>query len=185
MAKRMLCGHISSTSPHSFLGRVKWSSTGGVDIGWRGPALLLRLDADEGTAVVQHQGRPYLVSLRHVREHRGIYGYTQAEEAVVSLMKHAENLAPYHVQLMGHLCKRSPPGDQWHQIPKDLQEREAFSKAVELSKALATRTLGGVMFGKAIRSLKPPAETTGILITWIQGARDTHFRSITALTTSR
>ena len=31
------------------------------DVGWRGPALLLRLDPDEGIAIIQYQGRPYLV----------------------------------------------------------------------------------------------------------------------------
>ena len=39
------------------------------DVGWRGPATLLRLDKDEGTAILTYQGRPYLVSLRHIRPH--------------------------------------------------------------------------------------------------------------------
>ncbi|CAE7596870.1 CPK34, partial [Symbiodinium pilosum] len=30
------------------------------DVGWRGPATLLRLDKDEGTAILTYQGRPYL-----------------------------------------------------------------------------------------------------------------------------
>ena len=33
------------------------------DQGWRGAALLLRLDADEGAANIQYQGKRYLVSL--------------------------------------------------------------------------------------------------------------------------
>ena len=37
------------------------------DVGWRGPAHLLRLDPDEGVAIIQYQGRPYLVSIRHSR----------------------------------------------------------------------------------------------------------------------
>ncbi len=41
--------------------------------GWRGPALLLRLDTEEGTAVIQYQGRPYLVAIRHIRLFRGIF----------------------------------------------------------------------------------------------------------------
>ena len=39
------------------------------DVGWRGPATLLRLDKDEGTAILTYQGRPYLVSLLHIRPH--------------------------------------------------------------------------------------------------------------------
>lgn len=37
--------------------------------GWRGPCVLLDVDADEGTAVVKSQGLPYIVPLRHIRKH--------------------------------------------------------------------------------------------------------------------
>ena len=34
---------------------------------WRGPAVLLEANQDEGTAVVKHQGKSYLMPLRLIR----------------------------------------------------------------------------------------------------------------------
>ncbi|CAJ1430110.1 unnamed protein product, partial [Effrenium voratum] len=79
-------GGSSFENETASLGRVKWNTTG---------------TPGELTSDGEDQHFCYASMLMHVREHRGIYGYTQAEEAVVSLMKHAENLAPYRVQLMG------------------------------------------------------------------------------------
>ena len=39
--------------------------------GWRGPCRVLETNRDTGTAVVMWQGRPWLISLRHVRKHQG------------------------------------------------------------------------------------------------------------------
>ena len=67
------------------------------DPGWRGPALLLRLDADDGVAVVQYQGKPYLISLRFLRPYRGIFHMTvnkeEPEENLFKLMKVTESMA--------------------------------------------------------------------------------------------
>ena len=35
--------------------------------GWRGPATVLKVNEKAGTAIVEFQGRPYLVGLRHIR----------------------------------------------------------------------------------------------------------------------
>ena len=63
---------------------------------WRGPAMLLRIDADDGVAVIQYQGRPYLVSLRHVRPYRGIYltevQVPDVEQHMRRIMRYAESL---------------------------------------------------------------------------------------------
>eukprot|EP00434_Breviolum_minutum_P045371 symbB.v1.2.040657.t1/scaffold7413.1/size11421/1 len=73
------------------------------DPGWRGPALLLRLDQDEGVAVIQYQGKPYLVSLRHIRPYRGIYlveiPNKSVEQSLFQLMKFVEGLSDYKVEL--------------------------------------------------------------------------------------
>jgi hypothetical protein len=37
--------------------------------GWRGPAVVLDLDVPAGTGTIKHQGRVYLVPLRHLRPH--------------------------------------------------------------------------------------------------------------------
>ena len=39
--------------------------------GWRGPCRVLETNRDTGTTIVLWQGRPWLISLRHVRKHRG------------------------------------------------------------------------------------------------------------------
>ena len=39
--------------------------------GWRGPCLVMDLDIAGGVATVKWQGRPWLVSLRHIRPYRG------------------------------------------------------------------------------------------------------------------
>ena len=58
---------IAGTSEVEFYREVK------NDPGWRGPALLLRLDADDGVAIIQYQGKPYLVAVRHIRSYKGIF----------------------------------------------------------------------------------------------------------------
>jgi hypothetical protein len=35
--------------------------------GWRGPATILKANEHAGTAIVEFQGRPYLIGLRHIR----------------------------------------------------------------------------------------------------------------------
>ena len=39
--------------------------------GWRGPGVVLEVTPDRGTATVRWQGRPWLMSLRHLRPHEG------------------------------------------------------------------------------------------------------------------
>ena len=41
-------------------------------LGWRGPGLLLKLQ-ENGSAIVEYQGRPYLIPLRNLRMFRGTY----------------------------------------------------------------------------------------------------------------
>ncbi|CAK9030292.1 unnamed protein product [Durusdinium trenchii] len=43
------------------------------DAAWRGPATLLEADQEEGTAIVKHQGKPYLMPLRFVRPSKGVF----------------------------------------------------------------------------------------------------------------
>ena len=80
------------------------------DPGWRGPALLLRVDEKDGTAV-QYQGKPYLVSLRHIRPFQGIFMVgLQTEDVETSLhhlMRYVESLADYKIYLIGWLKKKN------------------------------------------------------------------------------
>ena len=42
--------------------------------GWRGPCVVLSQNPEQGTVVVQWQGRPWLMAKRHLRAHRGYLG---------------------------------------------------------------------------------------------------------------
>eukprot|EP00435_Cladocopium_sp_Y103_P054461 s380_g17.t1 len=143
------------------------------DIGWRGPALLLRLDADEGVAVIQYQGKPYLVALRHIRPFRGIYHVSvqqpEVDEMLYRVMRYVESLTDYKIYLYGWVRDRK---NQWVQTPKNNEEvNRIMQRAVTISTAITKRQLHGCILGKALRSFKPPFNTTGILITWIHGGR--------------
>ncbi|CAE7557756.1 RE2, partial [Symbiodinium sp. CCMP2456] len=70
------------------------------DVGWRGPAELLKINKDEGTAILSYQGCPYLVSLRHIRPHQAGVFVVLNKEQVGDLMelKHlTEKLSPYKI----------------------------------------------------------------------------------------
>ena len=143
------------------------------DPGWRGPALLLRLDADEGVAVIQYQGKPYLVSLRFIRPYRGIYMVEvqkpETDETISKMMRYVEAMSDYKVYIYGWIRNRQ---DKWVKLPKENDEANRFlQKAILVSKAMTKRELNGCLFGKALRSFKPPSNTTGILLTWISGGR--------------
>eukprot|EP00439_Symbiodinium_sp_Y106_P051007 s1424_g6.t1 len=123
------------------------------DVGWRGPAELLQINKDEGTAIISYQGRPYLVSLRHIRPHQaGVFvAITGAQEAsFLELQKLAEQLSPYKAVTIG-----------W----------DLWPKIVSLSRALSSHTVGGMMAGQALRALHPPKGSVGVLLMWERGER--------------
>ena len=158
---------VAGTSEVEFYREVK------KDPGWRGPALLLRLDADEGVAIIQYQGKPYLVSLRHIRPFKVIYHLEiqtpQLEDSLRKLMHYVENMSEYKVYLYGWVRRRN---EQWIKLPKNNHEAtDVLAKAETVSKGLTKRSLHGVVFGRSLRPFKPPAGTTGILLTWMTGSR--------------
>eukprot|EP00435_Cladocopium_sp_Y103_P053465 s971_g17.t1 len=141
---------------------------------WRGPALLLRLDQTEGVAVIQYQGKPYLVSLRHIREHRGIFHFEiqseNVEQALFSLMKYTESISDYRILYFGWLKRRKD--GKWYKLPKETPEvRKILEWAELVSKSMTKLTLHGIMIGKALKSIKPPHSTTGTMIMWLAGGR--------------
>ena len=158
---------VAGTSEVEFMRDVKG------DPGWRGPALLLRLDADEGVAIIQYQGKPYLVALRHVRPFKGIYHLEiqspQLEDSLRKLMKYVENMTEYKIFIYGWIRKKN---DQWIKLPKNNHEAtDVLAKANNVSAGMTKRELHGIIFGRSLRSFKPPAGTHGVLITWLCGSR--------------
>ena len=141
------------------------------DPGWRGPALLLRLDQDEGVAVIQYQGN----SLRHIRPYRGIYlvevASKNVEQSLFRLMKFVESLSDYKINIFGWL-RRNRDG-RWYKTPKETPGvQNVMQWAEEVSSSMTRSTLHGIMVGKSIRTFKPPTNTTGALITWLVGGKN-------------
>lgn len=160
---------VAGTSEVEFHREVQGESGG-----WRGPALLLRLDAEEGTAVIQYQGRPYLVSIRHIRPYRGIFMVTTQEATVehslLRLLKYVEQLSQYKVHYVGWLLRKN---GKWTHVPKNASSvMEIVSKAEKVSKSMTKRELHGILMGSSLRSFKPPHGTKGILVTWIRGGTE-------------
>ena len=66
--------------------------------GWRGPADLFKIDPNDGTAIVEHQGNPYKPSMRRVRRFRGSYFAQDLDDdihyAVKWLKAMAQNATP-------------------------------------------------------------------------------------------
>ncbi|CAL1138133.1 unnamed protein product [Cladocopium goreaui] len=141
------------------------------DPGWRGPALLLRLDADEGTAVIQYQGKPYLVALRHIRPYRGIFHVAFPSEdtqtALNRLMRYVESLVDYKIYTYGWLQRRN---GAWVKLPKDdYHIKQVMAWATTVSTSMRKATLHGIMMGKSLKTFKPPHNTTGTLVVWLRG----------------
>jgi len=79
-------------------------------------------------------------------------------------------MSDYKVYLYGWIRNKQ---DKWVKLPKDNEEANRFlQKAIVASKKMTKRDLNGCLFGRALRSFKPPSNTSGILLTWITGGRN-------------
>ena len=157
---------VQGTSEVEFYREVK------QDPGWRGPALLLRLDADEGVAIIQYQGKPYLVSLRHIRPYHGIYHFTlpseETDQSLNQLMRYTESLTDHKVYTYGWFLR----GNKWVRFPKDeYMANKVLIWLEKIYKGMSKHPPHGALLGKALKSIKPPHGTTGHLILCITGGR--------------
>ena len=149
------------------------------DVGWRGPAKLLLLDADEGVAVIQYQGRPYLVAIRHIRPHVETYSLEQstlklsddAEDELYDLMKMIEQVPMMSKRMLGYIPEQTVNGTTWRKTPSEEHfKNDMFDKAKTISTSLTTRQMSGIIYGRGLKYIKPPKNTTGYLITWTTGS---------------
>ena len=143
------------------------------DVGWRGPAELLKVDASEGTAILSYQGRPYLVSLRHIRPHQaGVFvTFTGSQvEAFQKLQKLVEKLSPYKVTTIGWLTERQGDLTLWRRAStSSLAFTETWSRITNVGKALSQHNVAGGMLGQGVKTLHPPTGSIGVLIMWTCG----------------
>ena len=149
-------------------------------LGWRGPGLLLKLQ-DNGSAIVEYQGRPYLIPLRNLRMFRGTYyadyhgtvDNRRKEEldswlALRSLMQSTEAGVPFRQDTFGHLLNNQ---GKWTTLPKtmdDKQRQGILEEVVMASAFLTAKECHGVIVGVGLRKIITPANTTGTLIAWLR-----------------
>ena len=147
-------------------------------LGWRGPGLFLKLQ-DNGSAIVEHQGRPYLVPYRNLRVFRGTYfpnhhaepGQRREQEleswlALRSLMQSTEACVPFRIDTFGHLKKHK---GVWSVHPKSMETKQRDGILQDIVKAasfLTSKECHGIKVGVGLRKMLTPANTTGTLIAW-------------------
>lgn len=92
------------------------------DASWRAPATLLEVDTDEGTAIVKHQGRPYLMPIRFIRKYQGTFYAldTDSGESLYSLMRFVESWQQYKQGFLGYKLSVTPTGRTWITVPKEV-----------------------------------------------------------------
>ena len=143
------------------------------DVGWRGPAELLKLNKAEGSAILSYQGRPYLVSLRHIRPHQaGVFVTlnTNQEDDLKKLRILVEKLSPYKMVMVGWVAEKKDDLIQWRRAStSSLAFEKTWCQIVSLSRALSRRNVGGAMLGQSVRAIHPPRETVGVLLYWTRG----------------
>ena len=151
--------------------------------GWRGPALLLKINDADGTCIVEYQGRPYLMSLRHIRPYRGSFfshNMTEdlekhCEQDLLDLQQHCEKSAPYKLHTIGHLytTSSSTSSPQWIRVPAEMSstEEELLSKARRVAAFYSKRELHGIRYGRAVKQIFVPKFSRGILLSWPYGSK--------------
>ena len=92
--------------------------------GWRGPAVLLKVHEEAGNAIVEFQGKPYLMSLRHIRPLRDSFliylnensslTSTDVEKAVKRMKQVVEERWPFRPfsRIQGRLEDGQVPQEQ-------------------------------------------------------------------------
>ena len=147
-------------------------------LGWRGPGLLLKLQ-DNGSAIVEYQGRPDLVPYRNLRIFRGTcyanhlsnHGDRREQEldawlALRSLMQSTEACVPFRIDTFGHLKNLN---GKWSVHPKNMNVEQRDGILQDIVKAasfLTSKECHGVKVGVGLRKMLTPASTTGTLIAW-------------------
>ena len=147
-------------------------------LGWRGPGLLLKLQ-DNGSAIIEYQGRPYLVPLRNLRIFRGTYYANHLSEtdarrqqeldswlALRVLMQSTEACVPFRMDTFGHLKNAS---GKWSLLPKTMdpkQRQVILDDIVKASSFLTNKECHGIRVGVGLKKMLTPPGTTGTLVAW-------------------
>ena len=146
------------------------------DIGWRGPAELLKINKEEGTAILSYQGRPYLVSLRHIRPHQaGVFVVLNKDQIgdMMEVKAVTEKLSLYKVTIIGWMPEKKGDLTMWRRSStSSLAYVDVWPKITRLASGFSRHAVGGIMMGQGVRQLQPPPGSCGVLIFWNHGASE-------------
>ncbi|CAE8712610.1 unnamed protein product [Polarella glacialis] len=139
--------------------------------GWRGPADLLDINPENGTAVVRHQGYPYTVPLRHVRKHTELYNTQVHEEEDVNslfrLMDIVDGVTEGKTFIQGLVLNNE---NELVYIPAELQIQMTTILKLALQVAaglLELPAVQGLRYGTRLRRIVSPPRALGhTLIYW-------------------
>ena len=144
------------------------------DGNWRGPATLLEVNEDEGTAVVKYQGRPYLMPLRFVRPFQGIYfNMDTNHEEIYQVMKMVEESQQYKQYFLGYKMILESHGHTMRLTPA--QPREEQQKIIDSFSKWSHwlhHPVHGLLYGQALHTLQPPPGTRGTILIWLKNTTD-------------
>ena len=154
---------------------VEFHREGADDYGWRGPATLLKISEDQGTAILDYQGKPYLVPLRVVRHFRGVFltnieeqnkNETEGWQSLRQLMAMAEMQPPYQLSTYGYILTSKK---DWIKVPKNMEEverTELYDLIQKAAKYIIKDECHGVRLAIGVRKVATPHGTTGTLVMW-------------------
>ncbi|CAJ1334047.1 unnamed protein product, partial [Effrenium voratum] len=134
---------------------------------WKGPAALLEIDEDEGTAIVKHQGKPYPTPIRFVRPYKGTF-YALDEnsgELLYEFMRCVEECQQYKQNYLGSKPFITSEGQQWRTIPEHPHALQARFIRLE-------HPVRAVLYGQAMKMVHVPQNTMGTVLTWSKGTSD-------------
>jgi hypothetical protein len=97
--------------------------------GWRGPAVLLKVHEEAGNAIVEFQGKPYLMSLRHIRPLRDSFliylnensslTSTDVEKAAKRMKQVVEECSPFRPFAVGEILTEDKGDWKMVKFPKN------------------------------------------------------------------
>ena len=148
--------------------------------GWRGPATLLDLDESNGTVIVKYQGRPYLMSIRHIRPFRGHFflldEHQLQEEAMLRLQSVVESSTPHRMHSLGHIYQKNSKTEafEWKAFPPDMDfnNNEIMKDVRLIASHFKVPVFHGVRYGRALKTIHVPLHTKGILLCWPSGSKE-------------
>lgn len=141
------------------------------DGSWRGPAILLEMNEEEGTSIVKHQGKPYLMPMRYVRPHLGVFFNMQQipDGGLQPLMKLVEASKHLKPTFLGYQMTLQPRGMTWRLVPLvPSEEQQMVLQQLNDWSRWLQHPIHALQYGQGLPSLHPPRGTRGTILTWLK-----------------